>query len=511
MRQFTIAERLFAAVLLPFAIPFALPWLTQSFVPLVGEPAATYGRIVIGVLAFTLAGALVVGIGRSIAGTLTEATETINAIGRAELSSATSLPPGRDELAGLLAATERLAEVLGERHRRDSVHTDLDRTWQALRRGNLSNLAPQVEAATEMGIRPIADGAASLQVKAADMLAALETVQAAFEETARAADGSRAMDRAAGQLSDQVIHAITEISAQVRRGSDLGREAVARAGASRGTIDALAKAAVEIGDIVSVINAIATQTNLLALNATIEAARAGEAGRGFSVVAAEVKALAAQTARSTQQIADKVGEIQTTTREVVTALAGVTEAVDQLSGVTESVSEAVEQQRAATEDFALSARETTSLVTDVADRMTNIAEMVRGSRATAEEVSSVAAQMLATSDILCGHIPDIVRKAVKADLREFPRYDVSLSAAVLRDEQRLDTVVYDISEGGARIGTVPGLTLGEPVSLMLPGLQPIAGEIVRDAGNSWGVCFKPSRLRLDELRDLVTAAPQQAA
>src|SRR5690606_25546308 len=123
------------------------------------------------------------------------------------------------------------------------------------------------------------------------------------------------------------------------------------------------------------------------------------------------------------------------------------------------------------------------------------------------EVSSVAAQMLATSDILCGHIPDIVRKAVKADLREFPRYDVSLSAAVLRDEQRLDTVVYDISEGGARIGAVPGLTLGEPVALMLPGLQPIAGEIVREAGNSWGVCFKPSRLRLDELRDLVTAAP----
>ena len=63
------------------------------------------------------------------------------------------------------------------------MHNDLDRTWQASRRVNLSNLARQVEIATEVGIQPIVDGAATLQVKAEDMLAALETVRAAFDET----------------------------------------------------------------------------------------------------------------------------------------------------------------------------------------------------------------------------------------------------------------------------------------------------------------------------------------
>ncbi|MEJ2376730.1 MAG: methyl-accepting chemotaxis protein, partial [Pseudolabrys sp.] len=141
------------------------------------------------------------------------------------------------------------------------------------------------------------------------MTAALEAVHAAFDETARAAESLRAMTEAASQLSDQVMGAVVENSEQMRRGSGLGREAVQRAGASRAAIEALTKAANQIGDIVTVINQIAEKTNLLALNATIEAARAGEAGRGFSVVASEVKTLATQTGKSTEQIGAKIAEI----------------------------------------------------------------------------------------------------------------------------------------------------------------------------------------------------------
>ena len=230
--------------------------------------------------------------------------------------------------------------------------------------------------ATEAGIKPIADGAAMLQIKADHMLSGLETVRAAFDETARAAESSNVVNEAAGKLSDQVVKAIADISEQVRQGSGIGREAVARANASRVTIDALAKAADQIGDIVSVINGIAAQTNLLALNATIEAARAGDAGRGFSVVAAEVKSLAMQTGQSTEQIGAKVAEIQSTTREVVGALTSVAEAIELLSGVSQSMSAAIEQQRAATENFASGARDTNSLVSDLAGRLNSIIAMV---------------------------------------------------------------------------------------------------------------------------------------
>jgi hypothetical protein len=318
------------------------------------------------------------------------------------------------------------------------------------------------------------------------------------------------MHQAAGQLSDQVMQAIVEISEQVRRGSELGAEAVVRANASRTTIAALARAADQIGDIVGVINEIAAQTNLLALNATIEAARAGEAGRGFSVVAAEVKALATQTGQSTRRIGAKVAEIQSTTREVVASLSGVAEAIDQLSGVTATVSGAIEQQRAATESFSAGARETTAAVSDVAMRMLSIVDMVERSRATALEVSSVAAAMQATSAVICREIPDIVRKAVRADLREFPRYEVKLRARLARGGELTDITVHDVSEGGARIAGADHLSLGDEVALMFSGMKAIAGKIVRDAGDGFGVCFAPSRLRLEELRDLVTA-PERAA
>ena len=504
MRQFTIAERLTAAVILPLAAALLGP-IAVATMPWLDGANATYAEFFIGSLAVCIAAAAVLIIARGIVRPLAEVADTIDALAYAELDSATPLPPSRGEIARLVTATDRLAEVIGERQRRELVHNDLDRTWHAARRNNLSNLAHQVESATEVGIQPIVDGAGTLHLKAEDMLQALETVRAAFDETVRAAEGSHAMNLAAGQMSGQVMRAISAISEQVRRGSGLGREAVARANASRATIDALARAADQIGDIVTVINSIASQTNLLALNATIEAARAGEAGRGFSVVASEVKTLATQTGKSTGQIGAKVAEIQATTREVVAALASVAEAIDQLSDVTASVSITIEQQRDATENFAASVSETSIATSDVVGRMTGIAEMVNRSRATAEDVSTVAETMQTTSQVLRREIPEIVRKAVKADLREFPRYEVSLTARLERTGQ-IDAVhVLDVSEGGARIAIVDGLGIGDQVALTFTGMKAIAAEVVRETGDGFGLCFKPHRLRLEELRDLVTS------
>ena len=232
-------------------------------------------------------------------------------------------------------------------------------------------------------------------------------------------------------------------------------------------------------------------------------------GRGFAVVAAEVKTLATQTGKSTEQIAAKIAEIQSTTREAVVSLAGVAEAIDQLSDVTLSGSAAIDQQRNATEKFAANARDTSAAVSDVAGRMVEIADMVANSRATAQDVSSVAADMQTTSHALCREISDIVRKAVKADLREFPRYEVKFTARLERDGIATDVVVHDVSEGGVRIGA-NDLSIGDAVALTFPGMKSIAGQVVRNGPDGCGVCFTPSRLRLEELRDLVTA-PERAA
>jgi hypothetical protein len=118
--------------------------------------------------------------------------------------------------------------------------------------------------------------------------------------------------------------------------------------------------------------------------------------------------------------------------------------------------------------------------------------------------------MQATSHSLCREIPDIVRKAVKADLREYPRYEVDLAARLERGGVIADVAVRDVSEGGARIVVAESLAIGDQVALTFPGMKAIAGTIVRNGGDNLGICFTPSRLRPEELRDLVTSERRAA-
>jgi len=113
-------------------------------------------------------------------------------------------------------------------------------------------------------------------------------------------------------------------------------------------VRSLADAAGRINGVVSLIKEIANQTNLLALNATIEAARAGDAGKGFTVVASEVKALASQTARATEEIARQIASVQTATQGTVAAIEGVGHTIAAINEIAASVASAIEEQTATT-------------------------------------------------------------------------------------------------------------------------------------------------------------------
>jgi methyl-accepting chemotaxis protein len=470
MQRLTVLERVLLVALAPALVVL---WLSPA-------------------LGLAVCAAVVVAVApvaRSIAGPLRAVRARLAGLAQGTASDGPPEFVPRSETAALAAAAAQLADTVTARDRRGSARAALARAERAARRANLSTMASEVEAATERGLRPVTDGTSVLQAKTADMRGALAAVHAAARDTAQAADHSRAMNSDAARLSDEVIQAIDSIVDKVRRGSQIGQSAVTRAADSRTTVGALAKAAQDIGDIVGVITAIAEQTNLLALNATIEAARAGEAGRGFAVVATEVKSLATQTAKATGEIGAKIAEIQSTTGQAVASIAAIAEAIDALSAVTNSVAAAMDQQRTATAGFVTNVRGTTAAVSDVAERMTGIADMVTQSNADAGEVARIAAQMLRASEEIRAEIPQIVRHALRADLREHPRFDADVTAAIAAQGTPSRMRVFDVSRGGARIAAIPSLAVGDAVTVAFDGLSPVAAQVVWVADDCFGVRF----------------------
>jgi methyl-accepting chemotaxis protein len=159
------------------------------------------------------------------------------------------------------------------------------------------------------------------------------------------------------------------------------------------TVMGLAENAARIGDVVRLINGIASQTNLLALNATIEAARAGDAGKGFAVVAGEVKHLANQTARATDEISAQIGAVQSSTREAVTAIGGIVSRIEEINEIAAAISAAVEEQSAATSEIARN-------VQHAAAGTQEVSANIGGVKLAATETGGAAGQVLSSTQAL---------------------------------------------------------------------------------------------------------------
>ena len=154
--------------------------------------------------------------------------------------------------------------------------------------------------------------------------------------------------------AEELYSSIREIAGRVNDSAAIAGQTAAAAQSSAGTINELVDQAQRVSNIVSLISKIASQTNLLALNATIESARAGEAGKGFAVVANEVKSLAAQTAKSTEEITLNIQAIQAATGRVVEEIRHIAEIASQSREISSSIAAAIEEQTAATQEISKS-------------------------------------------------------------------------------------------------------------------------------------------------------------
>lgn len=244
-----------------------------------------------------------------------------------------------------------------------------------------------------------------------------ETMNSVANETTKLSEDVSTAAQSAGTNVNSVSAATEELTASIREISQQLSGTNKMAGdaqdVSRSTVEKMAvleSSAGEINSVIEIISDIAEQTNLLALNATIEAARAGEAGKGFAVVASEVKTLANQTAKATEQVREQVNRIQGDTSEASDFINRITEAISGLSENMTVIAAAMEEQSAATQEISRNVMEASNGTSQVVDNIGEVSQATRKTQDSSATVNQIAEELAQRSDHLKGSIHAFISK-----------------------------------------------------------------------------------------------------
>jgi methyl-accepting chemotaxis protein len=262
------------------------------------------------------------------------------------------------------------------------------------RKQGMLELADRFEAAVGNIVTAVTAASTEIELAADGLTRTAEGTNTLSASVAAASGQSSASVQTAAAACEEMVSSVGEVGRQVTQSQKVALAAVAQANRTNVQIEALSQTADRIGEVVKMISAVAEQTNLLALNATIEAARAGEAGRSFAVVASEVKALAGQTARATEEIGRQVTQIQAATQQSVGSIREIGSTIETMAEIASSVAASVEVQGAAAQEIARNVQQAALGASEVSTSVENVRRGASDTGAAAGQVHGAALALL---------------------------------------------------------------------------------------------------------------------
>jgi methyl-accepting chemotaxis protein len=363
------------------------------------ESDATIGEterlvVMLAIGGFLLGGMLAVLLGKGISRPMTAMCKAMRELAGGKFDVVLPGLGRKDELGEMASAVEEFkVQAVAKAERDAAAHDAQNKASSAARRAELIRFADDFEAAVGAIVSNVSASAVQLEAAAGTLTRTAETTQSLSSQVSGSSEEASSNMQSVASATEELSASVDEIGRRVRESSQIAEAAVLQAQQTDGRIGKLSRAAQEIGDVVKLITAIAEQTNLLALNATIEAARAGEAGRGFAVVASEVKSLASQTAKATDEISSHISGMQGATQESVAAIKEIGGTIARISGIAATISSAVEQQSSATQEIARSVQ---NVAQGTQEAAANIMRVNRG----ATETGSASEDVLSSARTL---------------------------------------------------------------------------------------------------------------
>ncbi len=316
---------------------------------------------------------------------------------------------GKDEVGDIWKATQVFAGAMQEAETLRQAQAEAEKHAAERRRIEMMTLAQSFEGSVGGLVQHLSVAAQQMESTARSMAVTAQQTNQQSNSVAAAAEETSSNVQAVAAAAEELAVSSNEIGAQVSQTSVAAAKAVENARKTNALVETLADGAQKIGEVVALINTIASQTNLLALNATIEAARAGEAGKGFAVVAAEVKELANQTSRATEDITSHIQQIQQSTKDAVEAIRDIGLTIEEVHQIATSVAAAVEEQQAATQEIARN-------VSEAAKGTQNVSESIVQVQGAATHAGSAASQVLAAAGELASN-SNVLSKEVEGFLQ----------------------------------------------------------------------------------------------